>query len=87
MSSAVEALSIHYDQIAPLNQDPFGNSNYTLYHSLYGLKGKAELENKMRDLEISKNVEIANKSQKLLEILRQIAPMRTSCASLNRLIN
>jgi len=87
MSSAVEALSIHYDQITPLNQDPFRNSNYTLYHSLYGTKGKAELENKIRELTESKNLEIASKSQRLLEILRQIAPMRTSCASLNRLIS
>ncbi|KAH7700139.1 Protein Y67A10A.7, partial [Aphelenchoides avenae] len=46
MSSAVEALGITYEQIAPLNQDPFGNPNYSLFSGLYGMKGKAELEAK-----------------------------------------
>lgn len=87
MSSAVEALGIHYDQIAPLNNDPFKNTNYTLYHSLYGTKGKAELENKIKELIQHKNPEISNKGSRLLETLRNIAPMRTSCASLNRLLN
>lgn len=87
MSCAVEALNIDYSQIAPLNQDPFGNANFTLYHSLYGMKNKPELEQKIRELCESKNAEISNKSKRLLDILRQIAPMRTSSASLNRLIN
>lgn len=85
MSSAVDALSITYDQIAPLNRDPFGNPNYTLYHTLYGMKGKAEMEQKALQLIETKNIEISNKSKRLYEILRQITPMRSSCASLNRL--
>jgi hypothetical protein len=87
MSCAVEALNIDYSQIAPLNQDPFGNANFTLYHSLYGMKNKPELEQKIRELCESKNAEISNKCKRLLDILRQIAPMRTSSASLNRLTN
>lgn len=85
MSSAVEALGITYEQIAPLNRDPFGNPNYTLYHSLYGMKGKAELEAKVRDLCQSTNLDVETKSRRLIETLRNIAPMRTSCVSLNRL--
>uniref|UniRef100_A0A7E4WA61 Arm_2 domain-containing protein n=1 Tax=Panagrellus redivivus TaxID=6233 RepID=A0A7E4WA61_PANRE len=87
MSCAVETLGIDYNQIAPLNQDPFGNTNFTLYHALYGMKGKPELENKIRELTECKNAEIANKSVRLLDILRQITPMRTSSASLSRLVS
>jgi hypothetical protein len=86
MSSAVQALSITYEQIAPLNMDPFGNPNYTLYHALYGMKGKAELEAKTRELsQFKNNIDISVKSERLLETLRNITPMRTSCASLNHL--
>lgn len=40
MSSAVHALSLTYEVIAPLNQDPFANPNYTIYFSIYAPKVK-----------------------------------------------
>ncbi|KAI6238202.1 hypothetical protein M3Y99_00718900 [Aphelenchoides fujianensis] len=87
MSSAVEALNITYDQIAPLNQDPFGNPNYTLYHTLYGYRGKAELGDKCRQLAVEhKNPEVASKAARLLEVLSKISPMRESLYNLDRIL-
>jgi hypothetical protein len=85
-SSAVEALSISYEQIAPLNQDPFNNPNYTLYHTLYGMKGRQEFMEKVRQLCSHKDLEIAGKASRLLEILAKIVPMRESMYSLDRIL-
>ncbi|CAD5218085.1 unnamed protein product [Bursaphelenchus okinawaensis] len=86
MSTAVEALSIMYEQIAPLNQDPFGNANYTLYHTLYGFKGKRELCDRCRHLMENKQAEIAEKSTRLLRTLGKIQPMRESMYSLDKML-
>uniref|UniRef100_A0A1I7ZXR1 Arm_2 domain-containing protein n=1 Tax=Steinernema glaseri TaxID=37863 RepID=A0A1I7ZXR1_9BILA len=84
-SCAVEALGISYEQIAPLNQDPFGNPNYTVYHTLYGMKGKSNLEKRINELTNYPDPEISSKSKRLLDILRAITPFRPSVSSLNRL--
>lgn len=82
----MEALSISYEQIAPLNQDPFNNPNYTLYHALYGVKGRQEFMEKVRQLCTHKDPEISSKSMRLLEILAKISPMRESMYSLDRIL-
>jgi len=84
-SCAVEALGISYEQIAPMNQDPFGNPNYTVYHTFYGMKGKANLEKRINELTNYPDPEISSKSKRLIDILRAITPFRPSVSSLNRL--
>ncbi|KAI6175295.1 hypothetical protein M3Y97_00673000 [Aphelenchoides bicaudatus] len=85
-SSAVEALSITFDQIAPLNQDPFNNPNYTLYYTLYGVKGRSEFMEKVRQLCRHKDPEVSRKAETLLEVLAKISPMRESMYSLDRIL-
>jgi len=72
MTSAVEALSIGYERIAQLNHDPFGNPCYSLFHCLYGASGKAELLSKTQLLLEHDNMEIANKSRRLFELLQAL---------------
>uniref|UniRef100_A0A0N4U3N3 Arm_2 domain-containing protein n=1 Tax=Dracunculus medinensis TaxID=318479 RepID=A0A0N4U3N3_DRAME len=84
LSSAVDALSITYDLIAPLNQDPFANPNYTIYFTIYALKGRKELEKRLLELSRRKD-EAATKSNCLLEILARIPVAFSSNSNLNHL--
>ncbi|WKY03548.1 hypothetical protein Q1695_004924 [Nippostrongylus brasiliensis] len=84
-SSAVEALHLTYDKIACHNQDPFRNPSHTLYHSIYGPKGRQELEERARELAHHSNPDVCNKATRLLEILKNIPPFVTLGSQLNRL--
>ncbi|VDL71230.1 unnamed protein product [Nippostrongylus brasiliensis] len=92
-SSAVEALHLTYDKIACHNQDPFRNPSHTLYHSIYGPKGRQELEERARELAHHSNPDVCNKATRLLEILKNVGsfpffvipPFVTLGSQLNRL--
>ncbi|KHN75449.1 hypothetical protein Tcan_18338 [Toxocara canis] len=84
MSSAVEALSISYDIIAPLNKDPFANPHYTVYFAVYANKGRTELEKRLLEMSSGEG-ELAAKSKRLLETLSRIPEARSSVSHLNRL--
>lgn len=84
MTSAVQALSVTYDVIAPLNQDPFANPNYTVYFSIYAPKGKQELMKRLNELAMGTE-EAAGKAKRLLETLEKIPEARSLLSNLNRL--
>ncbi|VDK81958.1 unnamed protein product [Litomosoides sigmodontis] len=84
MSSAVHALSLTYEVIAPLNQDPFANPNYTIYFSIYAPKGRQELIKRLNGIAVG-NDETAMKAKTLLEILGKIPEARSLLSNLNRL--
>uniref|UniRef100_A0A0M3IG15 Arm_2 domain-containing protein n=1 Tax=Ascaris lumbricoides TaxID=6252 RepID=A0A0M3IG15_ASCLU len=84
MSSAVEALCISYDLIAPLNKDPFANPHYTVYFAIYAAKGRKELEKRLTELSSGEG-ELATKSKRLLETLARIPEARSCVSHLNRL--
>ena len=74
LSSAVHALGITYDVIAPHNMDPFHNPSHTLFYSIYGPQGRAEMESRVEELRNSSNLEISTKSERLLETLKKVSP-------------
>ncbi|VBB33280.1 unnamed protein product, partial [Acanthocheilonema viteae] len=84
MSSAVHALSLTYEVIAPLNQDPFANPNYTIYFSIYAPKGRQELIKRLNNIAVG-NDETALKAKTLLETLGKIPEARSLLSNLNRL--
>lgn len=84
-SSAVDALHLTYDKIACHNQDPFRNPAHTLYHTIYGPKGREELEERARELTKHPNADVCNKAMRLLEILKSIPLFATLGSQLNRL--
>uniref|UniRef100_A0A0R3S1K3 Arm_2 domain-containing protein n=1 Tax=Elaeophora elaphi TaxID=1147741 RepID=A0A0R3S1K3_9BILA len=84
MSSAVHALSLTYEVIAPLNQDPFANPNYTIYFSIYAPKGRQELIKRLNSIAMG-NDETALKAKRLLETLGKIPEARSLLSNLNRL--
>uniref|UniRef100_A0A0N5BJR3 Arm_2 domain-containing protein n=1 Tax=Strongyloides papillosus TaxID=174720 RepID=A0A0N5BJR3_STREA len=86
LSTAVETLQISYEQISHLNQDPFHNSSFTIYNTLYGAKGKAELLEKMSHLSNHKNVDVSSKAKRLYETLRLIPTYFSSSFSLKGLL-
>ncbi|CAL2039141.1 unnamed protein product [Caenorhabditis brenneri] len=49
--------------------DPFHNPSHTLYYSIYGLKGREELETQAKHLTNHSNKDVASKSARLLETL------------------
>ena len=73
LSSAVHALGITYDVIAPHNMDPFHNPSHTLFYSIYGPQGRAEMESRVEELRNSSNLEISTKSERLLETLKKVS--------------
>ncbi|PAV76847.1 hypothetical protein WR25_25953 isoform A [Diploscapter pachys] len=83
LSSAVHALSITYDVIAPHNMDPFHNPSHTLFYSIYGPQGRTEMESRVEELRNSSNLEISTKSERLLETLKKIP--RWPSTTLNQL--
>uniref|UniRef100_A0A183CWV2 Arm_2 domain-containing protein n=1 Tax=Gongylonema pulchrum TaxID=637853 RepID=A0A183CWV2_9BILA len=84
MSTAVQALSVTYEVIAPLNQDPFANPNYTVYFSIYAPKGKRELVKRLNEIATGAD-EAARKAKQLLETLAKIPDARSLLSNLNRL--
>uniref|UniRef100_A0A1I7XR51 Arm_2 domain-containing protein n=1 Tax=Heterorhabditis bacteriophora TaxID=37862 RepID=A0A1I7XR51_HETBA len=72
-SSAVDALHLSYDRISCHNQDPFHNPAHTLYYSIYGPKGREELEGRAKELAEHKNGDISTKAVRLLEILKNVS--------------
>uniref|UniRef100_A0A8R1HIF8 Arm_2 domain-containing protein n=1 Tax=Caenorhabditis japonica TaxID=281687 RepID=A0A8R1HIF8_CAEJA len=84
-TSAVDALHLTYDRIAPHNLDPFHNPFHTLYYSLYGPKGREELEVQTKELTNHSNKDVASKSTRLLETLTNIPPFPAAGCHLNQL--
>ncbi|VDN01273.1 unnamed protein product [Thelazia callipaeda] len=84
MSSAVQALSVTYEVIAPLNQDPFANPNYTVYFSIYAPKARQELVKRLIEIAAG-NDETAVKANHLIEILTEIPKTRSLLSNLNKL--
>ncbi|CAI5448648.1 unnamed protein product [Caenorhabditis angaria] len=84
-TSAVDALHLTYDRISQHNLDPFHNPSHTLYFSLYGPKGRDELEIQTRQLAAHQNPDIAKKAIRLLETLVNVPPFLAAGSHLNRL--
>jgi hypothetical protein len=72
LCSAVEALSISYADIRPLNVDPFGSELQTVYFALFGPVGSADLLRRLGPLRYHENAEIADKSARVARLLRSI---------------
>ena len=70
LCSAVEALSITYADIRPLNTDPFGSELQTVYFALFGPVGSADLQRRLGPLRYHENSEIADKSTRIARLLR-----------------
>ncbi|CAL2039148.1 unnamed protein product [Caenorhabditis brenneri] len=84
-TSAVDALNLTYDRISEHNLDPFHNPSHTLYYSIYGPKGREELETQAKHLTNHSNKDVASKSARLLETLANVPPFPTAGSHLNRL--
>ncbi|KAF1756552.1 hypothetical protein GCK72_013005 [Caenorhabditis remanei] len=84
-TSAVDALNLTYDRIAEHNLDPFHNPSHTLFFSIYGPKGREELELQARHLTNHSNKDVASKSVRLLETLANVPPFPMAGNHLNRL--
>ncbi|CAI4221104.1 unnamed protein product [Auanema sp. JU1783] len=84
-SSAVEALNITYDTIASHNQDPFSSPTQTLFYSIFGAKGREEMITRAIELRSHNQKDIAQKSQRLLEIVSKIPLLPAPGSHLNRL--
>ncbi|CAD6195470.1 unnamed protein product [Caenorhabditis auriculariae] len=84
-SSAVDELHLTYDRVAQHNQDPFHNPAHTLYYSIFGLKNREELETQAKFLAQHSNKDIASKSLRLVDTLKNIPHFPTAGAHLNRL--
>ncbi|CAL2039143.1 unnamed protein product [Caenorhabditis brenneri] len=84
-TSAVDALNLTYDRISEHNLDPFHNPSHTLYYSIYGPKGREELETQAKHLTNHSNKDVASKSTRLLETLANVPPFPTAGSHLNRL--
>ncbi|PIO61937.1 hypothetical protein TELCIR_16524, partial [Teladorsagia circumcincta] len=50
-------------------KDPFRNPAHTLYHSIYGPKGREELEERARELTHHPNADVCNKASRWLRHL------------------
>ncbi|EGT57382.1 hypothetical protein CAEBREN_32855 [Caenorhabditis brenneri] len=84
-TSAVGALNLTYDRISEHNSDPFHNPSHTLYYSIYGPKGREELETQAKHLTNHSNKNVASKSARLLKTLANVPLFPTAGSHLNRL--
>ncbi|MFH4978612.1 hypothetical protein AB6A40_005321 [Gnathostoma spinigerum] len=84
LTSATEALVITSDMIENLIKDSKIDFPSTVYHSLYGTKGKKELENRAYEISLRTD-EIGMKARQLSDSLTRIPKCYQSVSSLNRL--